>query len=242
MILVVRPDYRELSIAAADVVRQAVQDYPQLTLGLPTGSTPLGLYHELIRHHRAGLDLSRIQTFNMDEYIGLPKGAFQSYRSYMFREFFDHVNVLPGNIHLPDVQSPSGLDTEAQRYEEAIKNAGGIDFQIVGIGVNGHIGFNEPGSSPTSRTRVVTLAESTRAGMRRYFPDPGDMPQTALTVGVGTIMDARRIVLLASGDRKAGAVARALKGPITSDVPASFLQTHPDLTVILDTTAGSQMA
>jgi glucosamine-6-phosphate deaminase len=197
------------------------------------------MYAELIRCHRDGLDLSGVRTFNMDEYIGLPVASPHSYRGYMFREFFNHVNVPDGNIHIPCGHPPDDLAHEAERYEESIRKAGGLDLQITGIGVNGHIGFNEPGSEFTSRTRVVELAETTLAGMRQYFGETARMPRRAITIGMRTILDARRIVLLASGTRKAEAVAKALQGPVTTAIPASALQLHNNVTVILDRDAAA---
>jgi glucosamine-6-phosphate deaminase len=241
VIVLIKTDYTELSREAAGIVAAAIRKNPCLTLGLPTGSTPLGMYSELIRYHREGLDLSGIQTFNMDEYVGVDANSPESYRSYMFREFFDHVNVPAKSIHIPAANPGDGFDAEAMRYEKLIRNAGGLDLQISGIGVNGHIGFNEPGSGRTSRTRVVRLADSTREGMRRYFVNGRDMPRSAITIGVGTIMEARAVVLLASGIRKAGAVAGALEGPVTTDIPASALQRHPHVTVILDQAAASML-
>jgi glucosamine-6-phosphate deaminase len=241
VIVVVKKDYQAVGEEAARIIATAIRDNPCIRLGLPTGSTPLGMYAQLVQEHRRGLDLSRVRTFNMDEYIGLPTDSPQSYRAYMFREFFSHVNVHAANIHIPDGNPPEGLDAESTAYEKVIKDSGGVDLQISGIGVNGHIGFNEPGSSVTSRTRAVVLAESTLAGMRRYFPAGDDLPRTAITIGVGTILEARRIVLMASGTRKADIVAKAIEGPLTVTVPASALQLHGDVTVILDEDAASKL-
>jgi glucosamine-6-phosphate deaminase len=239
--IIVRPDYLSLSQEAARFAADAVRKNPGIVLGLPTGSTPLGMYAELVREHRQGLDLSRVRTFNMDEYIGLADNDPQSYHTYMFREFFAHVNVPAEYIHIPSGNPQAGLDAACEDYEQAIRSAGGIDLQISGIGVNGHIGFNEPGSDFASRTRAVDLAPSTLSGMRRYFPNPDRMPSRAVTIGVGTILEARRVLLLASGVRKADAVVRAVEGPVSAAIPASALQLHSDVTWILDEDAASKL-
>jgi glucosamine-6-phosphate deaminase len=226
---IVKRDYQELSHEAARLVADAVKTRPQVSLCLPTGSTPRGMYAELVRIHRSmRLDFSRVRMLNLDEYVGLRSDHPSSFRSYLWREFFNHVNVRRANIYMPD-----------DSYEETIRNIGGIDLLISGIGTNGHIAFNEPGADLDSRTRVVTLADSTIESMRsRFVPD--ELPTQAITIGLGTIMDARRIVLLASGSSKAEILARALDEPVTPDVPASVIQLHPDVTVIADEDAMSQ--
>jgi len=238
MRVLVTPDYRTLSEEAAALVARAVRAKPDITLGLPTGSTPLGMYEELIRKHRhEGLDFSRVRTFNLDEYLGLAPDDPQSYHAYMHARFFDHVNIAVDNTRIPD-GSP-GVDANAKcgRYEDAIRNAGGIDLLIVGIGSNGHIAFNEPGSSFESRTRVVTLAPETIENAKRHFPGDADIPMSAITIGIRTILDARRILLLASGSGKAEAVERTLRDPVSESVPASALRLHPDVIAILDESA-----
>jgi glucosamine-6-phosphate deaminase len=232
LIIVIRPDYQTLSNAAADFIAAAIRANPQIVLGLPTGSTPQGMYDALVRMHREGtLDLSQVRTFNMDEYVGLSAAHPQSYHAYMKTRFFSLTNIRPENASIPNALDEAGV------YEKAIQLAGGIDLQISGIGMNAHIGFNEPGSSLDSRTRTVDLADSTRSAMRQYFPDESTMPRKAITVGIATILEAKRILLIASGKRKAKAVARALEGPVSEDVPASVIQVHPDVTVMLDTEA-----
>jgi glucosamine-6-phosphate deaminase len=229
MRVLVTADYRTLSNTAAELLAKAVRARPGLTLGLPTGDTPLGMYEELVRTFREEqLDLSHVRTFNLDEYLGLPDGD-HSYRGYMHDHFFSHINILPENTHIPD-DNP-GL------YEKAIGEAGGIDLLVVGIGANGHIAFNEPGSSFASRSRIVTLAPETIANARQHFTGAVDVPRTAVTMGIATILEARRIVLLASGASKAGVVARALYGPVSETVPASVLQKHPNVIAILDEAA-----
>lgn len=238
MRIVVLPGYETLSLEAGRIVAEAVQQKPGLVLGLPTGNTPLGMYAELVRRHRRrgndGLDFSGVRTFNLDEYFGLPRDHPKSYHTYMHHHFFEHVNVLPANIHIPD--GSSGIDpaAESTSYEQSIRGAGGIDLLIVGIGTNGHIAFNEPGSSFTSRTRLAALAPETIAAARRHFDREEDIPRTAITMGIGTMLEARRILLLAHGAGKSEAVRCALHGPISEDCPASALRTHPDVTALCD--------
>lgn len=238
MRVLVAPDYRTLSQQAADFAAEAVRVKPDLTLGLPTGRTPLGMYAELVRKHREdGLGFSSVRTFNLDEYIGLSPEHPQSYHAYMRDHFFNHVNVPGPNIDIPNGAPNIDSEAESARYEDAIRGAGGIDLLVVGVGTNGHIAFNEPGSSLTSRTRVVTLAPETLANARQYFAIGVEVPQSAITMGIGTILEARRILLLASGHGKAEAVRRALQGPVSESLPASALQLHPDVTAILDKAA-----
>lgn len=237
-VLVVR-NYEELSREAANNIAEAVKAEPDVVLGLATGGTPLGCYRELIRMHREeGLSFSRVTTFNLDEYVGLPPEHPQSYHYYMFHNLFNHIDVKKENIHIPNGMADD-LDEECRRYEEAIKEAGGIDLQLLGIGRNGHIGFNEPGSPFNSRTRVVRLTEQTRRDNARFFNSIEEVPTHAITMGIGTIMEARRIILIASGEAKAEAIAKAVKGPRTVEVPASALQEHPDCLFIVDREAAS---
>lgn len=232
MRILVTPDYSALSLTAADMVLQAVQSSRSLNLGLPTGNSPLGMYRELTRAYREGrVDFSELQTFNLDEYLGLPPCDRHRFDAYMRAHFFDHVNVSPANIHFPE---------ETVDYEKQINDAGGIDLLLVGIGANGHIAFNEPGSSFGSRTRRVELASETIENARKQF-GLDTVPASAITMGIGTILDCRRIVLLASGRPKADIVHRALQGPRSESVPASALQQHPDVTVILDADAARNL-
>ena len=238
MRVLVTPDYRTLSCQAAEIIGDAVRFEPRLTLGLPTGSTPLGMYEELVRKHSGeNLDFSRVKTFNLDEYIGLAPNHPRSYHTYMHLHFFDHVHIPMKHIHIPDGAPGIDTDLESIRYEQAIQQAGGIDLLVVGIGSNGHIAFNEPGSSFASRTRMVDLARETRANAGRYFVSEDEVPRRAITVGIGTILESRRILLLASGSGKSGAVARALQGPVSEDMPASALQGHSHVTAIFDAAA-----
>ncbi len=234
-------DYDEMSKEAARTIAKQVRAKPNSVLGLATGGTPVGTYKELVHmHKKEGLDFSNVTTFNLDEYYGLGPDHPQSYYFYMFDNLFNHVNVDPKKVHIPD-----GLakDTEAfcQGYEEKIKKAGGIDLQLLGIGRDGHIAFNEPGSSLTSRTCVVALAEETIKDNARFFEREEDVPRYALSMGCGTIAEAKKLLLLANGAGKADAVAAFIEGPITSQITASILQMHPDATVILDEAAASKL-
>jgi glucosamine-6-phosphate deaminase len=232
----VTPDYLTLSRTACDVIADALRLKPALCLGLPTGETPLGMYEELVRRYKDGtLDFSQVRTFNLDEYAGLPPHHPGSYHSYMRRHLFDHVNIKPENIHIPN-GAAADLQMECELYEKAMQDAGGIDLLVAGIGANGHIAFNEPGATLDSRTRVVDLAPETIANAKRQFgSDP--VPQRAITMGVATLLEARRILLIASGASKAHAVERAMRGPVSESAPASALQLHKNVLVILDDAA-----
>lgn len=208
-------------------------------LGLATGSSPLPVYRELIRRHREdGLDFSQVRAFLLDEYVGLPAGHPQAYRSVIQREFTDHVGL--GEVHGPDGDADD-LMAAAERYEAAIVEAGGIDVQLLGIGTDGHLGFNEPTSSLQSRTRIKTLTQQTRLDNARFFGAVEAVPHHVLTQGLGTICDARRLVLVATGSGKAEAVATAVEGPLSAFCPASVLQWHPHATVILDEAAAARL-
>jgi glucosamine-6-phosphate deaminase len=239
MLVVLKKDYEEVSREAARIVAAAVRSNPAIVLGLATGNTPLGLYTELIDLYRAGtLDFSRATTFNLDEYLGVPHSHPQSYHTFMDQHFFSHVNFSRQSTHIPDGSITRDYDSYCAFYEASIKTAGGIDLQILGIGRNGHIGFNEPTSSLASRTRLKALSRETIEDSRHLFGNESEMPKCAITMGIGTILDSRRILLLASGRSKAAAVAKAIEGPITSSVSASALQMHPDVTFIIDEEAG----
>jgi glucosamine-6-phosphate deaminase len=221
--LIVKAGYDEVSVGAARIVAETVQAIPNARLCLPTGRTPRGMYRELIRLHRTErLDFSRVRVFQLDEYIGLRPGHPETFKSYLWREFLNHVNVRRANIHFIE-----------NDYEEVIRSNGGIDLLVLGIGINGHLGFNEPGSETDSRTRIVDLAGSTINGMRHTFA-PDELPHQAVTIGIATIMEARRILLLASGTEKASILAKALGDPVTTALPASILQLHANVTVIAD--------
>jgi glucosamine-6-phosphate deaminase len=225
MRILVTADYQMMGRAAAELIVKAVRGKADVVLGLPTGRTPLGMYDAIVEIYRKqDLDFSRVRTFNLDEYLGLPPNDHNSFRAYMRRHFFDHVNIPPQNVHIPD---------QVDNYEQAICEAGGIDLLVVGIAANGHIAFNEPGSSFSSRTRIVDLAAETIENAAKQFAKDA-VPTQAMTMGIGTILESRHILLLASGKAKADIVRRALRGPITESVPASVLQTHPNVIAILD--------
>ncbi len=226
---------------AATIRRNDSEGRPTV-LGLATGSTPIGIYRELIAMHRAGLSFRGVITFNLDEYYGLSPEQPESYHRFMHEQFFAHVDVLPENIHLPSGTTPRAEVADTCRlYEQKIRDAGGIDIQILGIGRTGHVGFNEPGSTARSRTRLITLDHLTRRDNSRYFPDPGHMPIQAVTMGIGTILEARRVILLAFGEHKAEIVRRAFEDEPHADVPASFLQNHENSLVILDAEAAGKL-
>jgi glucosamine-6-phosphate deaminase len=239
MEVIIQKTYEDMSRTAAREVADILNAKPNAVLGLATGTTPLGLYQELARMHKRGeLDFSHVSTFNLDEYVGLPVTHPQSYHHFMHENFFEHLNIPPQNIHIPS-GTTNNYRAFCQWYEQRVSDLGGIDVQVLGIGADGRIGFNEPGSSLSSRTRLKTLAESTIDEIARSFPRRGDVPIYAITMGVGTIMEARKCILLASGSNKASAIAAAVEGPITAMVTASALQLHPDTKVFLDDQAAS---
>ncbi|MFH1747281.1 MAG: glucosamine-6-phosphate deaminase [Planctomycetota bacterium] len=231
----------QMSRLAADMIERQLLRKPSSVLGLATGSTPTGLYQELVRRHKEEvLDFSKVISFNLDEYLDLSPSHSQSYRYFMDQHLFNHVNIDACNIHVPYGHAEE-VEEFCEWYEQEIKRAGGIDLQILGIGADGHIAFNEPGSSLGSRTRLKTLTRQTIEDNSRFFDDPEEVPRFAITMGVGTILEAERILLLASGANKAAIVAQAIEGPITAQVSASALQMHREVTVIVDEQAGSQL-
>lgn len=234
MEVIVKDGYEEMSRAAAKAVAKSLNRKPNAVLGLATGSTPLSLYKELVRMHRdEGLDFSQVTSFNLDEYVGLPKDHPQSYHYFMYENLFKHINISPLNIHIPS-GTTDNYEAFCNWYEQRIVERGGIDLQVLGIGSDGHIAFNEPSSSLGSRTRIKTLARQTIEDNARFFDHIEDVPIYAITMGVGTILEARQIILLASGEGKAAAVAAAVEGPVTSMITASALQLHRDCTFYLD--------
>lgn len=242
MEIIIQPTYTQLVAVSAEIIRDALLKKPNLVLGLATGSTPIGLYEALIRMHNTdGLDFSEVITFNLDEYVGIPPNHPYSYHTFMETHFFNAINISPENCHIP--QSTVVAHEEfCEKYEEAIVDAGGIDIQVLGIGKDGHIGFNEPSSSLGSRTRIKTLTQSTLEANAPHFGGSVDaVPKMAITMGVGTIMEAKQCLLLASGESKAEAIAHAVEGPITAEVPASVLQMHPRTIVVIDEAAASQL-
>jgi len=226
---------------AARILRRQVLSRSDPVLGLATGATPIPVYAELVRMHREeGLSFRQVTTFNLDEYVGLAPDHPASYRRYMQEHLFEKVDLAPERTHVPDGMA---LDIPAccARYEEQIRQAGGVDLQLLGLGQDGHIGFNEPSSSLASRTRLKTLTPHTVAANRPGFPTGQDVPRHVLTMGVGTIMEARRCLLVAFGAGKSNAVARMVEGPLTAMVPASILQMHPRATVVVDEAAGQNL-
>lgn len=241
MEVIIQRDYEQMSKTAAQIVVEVLNAKPNAVLGMATGSTPLGLYQELVRLHREeALDFSRVTTFNLDEYVGLPVNHPQSYHYFMREHFFHHVNIPQHNINIPS-GTTSNYRAFCEWYEQRIAECGGIDLQILGIGSDGHIAFNEPASSLSSRTRLKTLSKQTIDDNARFFERREDVPIYAITMGVGTILDARKLVLVASGTAKAWAIAQAVEGPVTSIVTASAIQLHPDATVIVDEEAASEL-
>jgi glucosamine-6-phosphate deaminase len=227
---------------AADAIEALVRAKPDAVLGTATGSSPLPIYTELVRRHRDGTGPSwdGVQTFNLDEYVGLPLGHEQTYLETIHRELTDALGLARDRVHGPDAAEES-IPTAGARYERLIAAAGGIDLQLLGIGSDGHLAFNEPGSSLASRTRIKTLTARTRNDNARFFGSVDDVPVHVLTQGLGTILEARHLVLIASGPRKADAVAAAVEGPVSATCPASVLQLHPHVTVLLDDDAAARL-
>lgn len=241
MLVIIKETYQELSNEAAKQVASLIRKKPDCVLGFATGSTPLGLYKELIRMHKEeGLDFSKVVSFNLDEYVGLPPTHPESYHYYMWENLFKHININPSNVYIP-MGMAEDIDAFCQWYEEKIIERGGIDLQILGIGSNGHIAFNEPGSSLGSRTRIKTLKENTRLDNSRFFNSIDEVPKYAITMGVGTIMEAKRLLLLASGIKKAEAIKQTVEGPIMAKYPATIVQLHRYATVIVDKEAASKL-
>ncbi len=241
MEVIIQPDPETSSRLAGHIVARLIRQKPHAVLGLATGATPMLLYGELVRmHNEEGLDLAQVSTFNLDEYVGLQSEHPASYRSVMQDSLFSRVNLAKASTHVPDGLT-ADLPRACEEYEKRIHEAGGIDLQILGIGRDGHIGFNEPSSSLASRTRIKTLTRQTIEDNSRFFGDSAEVPTHVVTMGIGTIMEARQCLLLAFGESKAEAVAGAVEGPITASVPASILQLHPHTRLILDETAASKL-
>lgn len=241
MEIIILPTAEEASLYAARLTAQTVRSHPHCVLGLATGSTPLRLYKELARIHcEEGLDFAACTTFNLDEYLGIPPDHPASYRRFMQENLFAHLNIPSERSYIPDGLTPD-VEAHCRTYEAAIARAGGIDLQILGIGTDGHIGFNEPSSSLASRTRIKTLTERTRSDNARFFASPSEVPYHVITMGIGTIMESKQILLLAFGKAKAHAVAAAVEGPVSASVPASALQWHPNAKIILDQAAADEL-
>ncbi|WP_292835368.1 glucosamine-6-phosphate deaminase [Microbacterium sp.] len=237
--VVIVPDAATAGAIVADEIARLVHANPDAVLGLATGSTPVPVY-EALPARLAGVDMSRVRGFALDEYVGLDPSHPESYRSVITREVVEPLGLDPARVHVPD-GSLEGIEHAGDSYERALAEAGGVDLQILGIGTDGHIGFNEPGSSFASLTRVKTLTTQTREDNARFFDSIDDVPRHCITQGLGTILRARHLVLLAFGEGKAAAVAGALEGPVTASLPGSAIQLHPHATVVVDEAAASTL-
>ena len=234
-------DYEEMSRKAAGIVSAQIIMKPDCVLGLATGSTPVGLYKQLIEWSRNGdLDFSGVRTVNLDEYKGISRENDQSYYYFMHQNLFDHVNIPAGNTHLPDGMEPDS-EKECRRYEELIQSMGSVDLQLLGIGHNGHIGFNEPADAFDKLVHCVNLTQSTIEANKRFFASAKEVPRQAYTMGIQTIMRSKKILIIANGEGKADIVRDAFFGPITPMVPASVLQLHNDVTLVADEAALSKI-
>lgn len=241
MRVIIEKDAHAASTRAASFIINQIQQKPDSILGLATGSTPVQIYERLIERHQAGeLDFSQSTSFNLDEYVGLQPTDPNSYRFFMQEKLFSRINIQPENTHVPDGRA---LDFEnyCKQYERQIQDAGGIDLQLLGIGRDGHIAFNEPGSSLGSRTRLKTLTSETIKDNSRFFGGVEKVPRLAITMGVGTILETRKCILVAFGENKAHAISQAVEGPVTAQVTASALQLHPDVTVVIDEDAARHL-
>lgn len=244
MEIIIQKSPEDASALLAKRIACLVRSKPDAVLGLATGGTPLGLYKEMIRLHREeGLDFSEVRTFNLDEYVGLAPSHPASYCNFMREMLFQHININPSRTFVPSgLVAGNEIEAYCARYEKEIRQIGGIDIQLLGIGSDGHIGFNEPSSSLASRTRIKTLTQRTRDDNARFFGNPSEVPHHVITMGIGTIMDAREIVLLATGESKSTAIAAAVEGPITASCPASILQMHPQAKIYLDEHSASKLS
>ena len=227
-------DYEDMSRKAANIISAQVILKPDCVLGLATGATPIGTYKQLIEWYKKGdIDFSEVSSVNLDEYKGLPKENDQSYYYFMHHNFFDHINIHPERVFLPDGMNENSKE-ECFRYDQIIKLLGGVDLQLLGLGHNGHIGFNEPADEAKKGTHCVDLQPSTIEANARFFESIDDVPKQAYTMGIRTIMQAKKILVVVSGKGKAEIVRKAFTGPVTTQVPASLLQLHPDVTIIGD--------
>lgn len=230
-------DYKDMSRKAANIISAQVIMKPNCVLGLATGSTPIGTYDQLVEWYNKGdLDFSEVTTVNLDEYKGLPCTNDQSYYYFMHQHLFDRVNIDPERTNVPNGMEPDA-EKECGRYEELIRSLGGVDLQLLGLGHNGHIGFNEPGEAFEKETHCVDLTESTIEANKRFFASADDVPKQAYTMGIKTIMQAKKILIVVNGENKADIVERAFFGPVTPEVPASILQLHNDVTLVGDEAA-----
>lgn len=242
MRLILAENYAEMSYKAADIVRCQVVLKPDSVLGLATGDTPLGMYKELIRlyvNHQ--VDFSKTTIFNLDEYCRIERANSQSYHYYMYHRFFQYINVKRQNTHIPN-GTAKDIDAECRKYDRQIKQMGGIDLQVLGIGANGHIGFNEPDINFAAETHLVKLNEKTIAANSRFFNSKDEVPKTAITMGIKSILQSRMLILLADGEAKADAIYQAVKGKICPEMPASIIQLHPNATIIIEKNAAKRLA
>lgn len=240
MKFIITQDYDQMSSVAADIIINQIKNNPKSVLGLATGSTPVQVYKYLIEAYNNGLDFSEVITFNLDEYYGLSSTHPQSYKYFMQQNLFNHINIKSSNIHVPDGLSKD-VEEECLRYDDSINKAGGIDLQVLGIGRNGHIGFNEPDDSLEVKTHLTNLTADTIEANSRFFNSMDEVPKKALTMGLGTIMKAKKIVLLASGADKAKIIGKISQPFIDTEVPASILQLHNDTVIVVDKDAASLM-
>lgn len=243
MEIIIKDTYEEISEVGAEIIANAIRKKPNIVLGLATGSTPVRMYKELIRMHKEeGLDFSKVTTFNLDEYVGLSPEHDQSYYYFMRKKLFDHVNIDMTKVHVPSgLITGENVKEYCQWYEDEIKKAGGIDIQVLGLGSDGHIAFNEPGSSLASKTRIVALTEETIDDNSRFFEKKEDVPKFAISMGVGTVLEAKHCLIMAKGDNKADAVQAFVEGPVSSQITASALQMHPKVTALFDAKAASKL-
>ena len=234
-------DYKDMSRKAANIISAQVIMKPNCVLGLATGSTPIGTYDQLVEWYNKGdLDFSEVTTVNLDEYKGLPRTNDQSYYYFMHQHLFDRVNIDPERTNVPNGMEPDA-EKECGRYEELIRSLGGVDLQLLGLGHNGHIGFNEPGEAFEKETHCVDLTESTIEANKRFFASADDVPKQAYTMGIKTIMQAKKILIVVNGENKADIVERAFFGPVTPEVPASILQLHNDVSLVGDEAARAKI-
>ena len=239
MKIIVAKDYAEMSRKAAAILAAQLIQKPDCVLGLATGGTPVGTYEKLVEWYNQGdLDFSRVTTVNLDEYRGLPRSNDQSYWYFMHQHLFNHVNIRPDAVNVPNGENPDA-EAACAEYEEIIKSVGGIDLQLLGIGHDGHIGFNEPADHFAVTTQCVDLTDETIEANKRFFASKDDVPRQAYTMGIGTIMKARKVLLIANGKGKAEIVKKSFFGPVCPQVPASVLQLHPDFTLVIDEEAAS---
>lgn len=234
-------DAAQVGAATATLIAAQMLRKPDSVLGLATGSTPIPTYQELVRLYKSGvLDFSRVTSYNLDEYVGIPEDHVCSYHRFMQDQLFDHVNIRPDAWHVPSGNADS-LEATGAAYDEAIRQAGGIDVQLLGIGHNGHIGFNEPGEQFIYGCHVVELSQSTISANTRFFDSEADVPRKAISLGIGSIMQAKQVLLIATGADKADAIARSVHGEVTPQVQASILRTHPNVIFLLDEAAASKL-